>query len=108
MQALQKEILQRYKEIYPTDTLREISERTGIHFVRVYRLFNEYEMKLAEYEIFLNVINKQKLPPPQMHSLLDECLNELSKDSILRIKNQMLNLLSTKKLINNKNNIKFA
>lgn len=49
---LQQNVLTCYKEKFPDDTLKQISDKTGIQVTRVFRLFNGHEMKLSEYESF--------------------------------------------------------
>lgn len=57
--SLQANILKDYRALYPQDTLREISERTGIQLTRVFRLLNGSPMKLAEYELFYDLIESE-------------------------------------------------
>ena len=55
--SLQTNILKDYRSLFPQDTLREISNRTGIQLTRVFRLLNGSPMKLAEYESFYDIID---------------------------------------------------
>jgi hypothetical protein len=48
--SLQNKTIQRYRTIFPNDTLREISERTGIQITRIFRLLNGKTMKIVEFE----------------------------------------------------------
>ena len=57
--SLQHEVLERYLEVYRKPTLKFISENTGIQITRVFRLLNGSEMKLHEYQAFLNSLNEK-------------------------------------------------
>ena len=58
--SLQNNILKSYRTHYPQDTLREISQRTGIQLTRIFRLLNGSSMKLSEYELFHDLIENEK------------------------------------------------
>jgi hypothetical protein len=85
--SLQKNIIKKYRQLYPTDTLREVSARTGIQITRVFRLFNGKPMKVGELEAFQSVIDKKLGENPESHRLqriLEEAMfilttTELSK-----------------------------
>jgi len=72
---LQKKVIHRYKEIYPNDRLRDISNRTGIQLTRVYRLLNGKDMKVAELEIFNQVI-QENLKNNDQHERLIQALEK--------------------------------
>ncbi len=57
--TLQKRTLQRYRQLFPNETLRETSARTSIQITRVFRLFNGKTMKVVELEAFERIINKK-------------------------------------------------
>ncbi len=57
--SLQKKILQQYRVLYPHQSLRDISKKTGIQLTRVFRLFNGAPMKLNEYEVFYEFVHIQ-------------------------------------------------
>jgi len=54
--SLQTRTLHRYRQLFPNDTLKEVSARTGIQITRVFRLFNGKTMKVGELEAFEGVI----------------------------------------------------
>jgi len=56
--SLQKIVLEQFVKTYHQPTLREISSLTGIQITRVFRLMNGMTMKLDEYEIFRNLLDK--------------------------------------------------
>ncbi|MCT4643220.1 MAG: hypothetical protein N4A33_13095 [Bacteriovoracaceae bacterium] len=58
-QSLQTKIIEKYKLIYPNDTIKDISQKTGIQFTRVFRILNFAPMKLSEYEAFNHAIEKE-------------------------------------------------
>ncbi len=49
---LQSKTLHRYRQLFPNETLRQTSARTGIQITRVFRLFNGKNMKVGELEAF--------------------------------------------------------
>ncbi len=57
--TLQQKTLQRYRHLFPNETLRETSARTNIQITRVFRLFNGKTMKVLELEAFESIINKK-------------------------------------------------
>lgn len=57
--TLQQKTLQRYRQLFPNETLRETSARTSIQITRVFRLFNGKTMKVVELEAFESIINKK-------------------------------------------------
>lgn len=75
--TLQQKTINRYRQFFPNDTLRETSKRTGIQMTRVFRLFNGMNMKVKELEVFEQVIN-QKIAENPNYSLLIEAMEEAS------------------------------
>lgn len=64
---LQQKTLNRYRQIFPNESLRETSARTGIQVTRIYRLFQGKQMKVKELETFETIItNRLKESPLQM------------------------------------------
>ena len=59
---LQQTVIKKYIELFPDQTLRKISEQTGIQQTRVFRILNGQEMKLAEYEKFREAIVSKGIP----------------------------------------------
>jgi hypothetical protein len=85
---LQKKTLNRYRQIFPQDTLREVSQRTGIQITRVFRLFNGKMMKVEELEAFESAIQTQISEKPSYHSLsrsMHEALFHLPPQELNRI-----------------------
>jgi len=67
--SLQTNILKDYRALFPQDTLREISNRTGIQLTRVFRLLNGSPMKLAEYESFYDLIELENTKSENISAL---------------------------------------
>lgn len=57
MNTLEKEIIRRYRQVFPNDTLKMISEKTGIQITRVFRIMNGKPMKVRELELFESILN---------------------------------------------------
>ena len=96
--CLQDTTLKIYKEKFPNDKLREISEKTGIQITRVFRILNGSEMKLKEFEAFQNVL-KENLNQSEIIQLSKSCLQRLSvkrkKQIVAYMKNALrINALS--------------
>ena len=69
------------KQSYPEITLREVSSLTGLDQTRVHRIFKGHEMKLTEYQIFNNLIEKKSSnkSTTRLHALIDEALECLDE-----------------------------
>ena len=72
----QKNILTRYKEKYPKETLKQTQQKTGIHYTRVFRLYNGSEMKLKEYLCFQSQLLDQN--EQSIQKKLNKCIRNLS------------------------------
>lgn len=59
MNTLEKEVIRRYRQVFPKDTLKVISEKTGIQITRVFRIMNGKPMKVRELEVFERILNKE-------------------------------------------------
>lgn len=81
MHNLQETIIKRYHATYPSDTLKEISQKTGIQVTRVFRLFNGSEMKISEYEIFESVL-VENLKHQEFQNLTKNCFTTLSPNKL--------------------------
>lgn len=85
---LQKRTIERYRLLYPNDTLREVSERTGIQITRVFRLFSGKTMKVMELEAFEKVVNDKLKENPNHYRLtkvLEEAATVLTNEELGRI-----------------------
>ncbi len=74
---LENKIVERYRQLYPQETLKESSARTGIQITRIYRLFLGKPMKVHELEAFEKAINQGMNANPN-HSRLTYVLEEAS------------------------------
>lgn len=100
MKKLQDSILRQYKEIYPSDSLKEISKRTKIQITRVFRLFNGSEMKISEYESFYNSVSgKDK---SHLQELIHECETNLSHREIRKVQDYLSYNLKRARLIDHR------
>lgn len=86
--CLQQSILNRYRSANPTDTLKEISKKTGIQLTRVFRLMNGSEMKLKEYEAFEQALIQEQRGINTIDFL------EKSKNCLLTLPPKTLQLLN--------------
>lgn len=75
--GLESKIIERYRQLFPNETLKECSSRTGIQITRVYRLFLGKTMKVHELEAFEKAINDGMNSNPN-HSRLTYVLEEAS------------------------------
>ena len=86
--SLQKKTLQRYRQLFPCDTLREISARTGVQITRVFRLYNGKTMKVKELEAFENAINERISQIPSyshLSTVLEDAALVLTTDEFSKI-----------------------
>lgn len=95
---LQEKILQQYLHLHRHPTIKYIAENTRIQPTRVFRILKGHEMKLSEYEKFLESINKVlslntlKLPfnlSEELTSLLSECKSALPTSSLTELQEMM-------------------
>ena len=86
--TLQQKTLHRYRQLFPTKPLREISASTGIQITRVFRLFNGKIMKVGELEAFEKAINDKINENPHvgnLSNLIEEASVILTDDELKRI-----------------------
>lgn len=93
MSKLQDAIILSYKEKYPTDKLRHISEKTSIQITRVFRILNGSEMKISEYEAFENCLGDAEKHTDILDDL-KSILSEVSHD-----KKSFLKLMIQKEIL---------
>lgn len=98
--SLQEKIIYQYKQLYPNDTLREISFKTNIQITRVFRLLNGKKMRLEEYESFHSAIAKKDLVSKNNFAskIFRECLDSLPQNEIQEICDHVSRRLFIKKL----------
>lgn len=97
--SLQKTTLQRYRQIFPQDTLREVSARTGIQITRVFRLFSGKTMKVGELEAFQTAITNKISSSPgsaRFSSLVDEAIAVLCDEELKKLNDYMERKINTK------------
>ncbi len=102
--SLQQRTIQRYRQLFPQDTLRETSSRTNIQITRVFRLLNGKTMKVGELEAFEDVINQkltEKTGPHNIHMILEDALFLLTSEELKQVaqyierKNQLRRFIRT-------------
>lgn len=101
---LQQKTLARYRQLFPKDTLREISARTGIQITRVFRLFNGKTMKVGELEAFEAVIAKKlgsNTSFERLSDVIDSAATVLSSEELARITDYVHRKISIKTLSRN-------
>lgn len=85
--TLQNKIIDRYRLFFPQESLRQVSERTGIQITRVFRLFNGKPMKVGELEAFESAIHQKLAENPQfsrLNDIVEEASSLLTNDEIRR------------------------
>lgn len=83
--TLQKRTLERYRQFFPQDTLKEISFRTGIQITRVFRLFNGKTMKVIELEALEKAVNDKLRENPnydRLTSVMEKASAVLTNDEL--------------------------
>ena len=86
--TLQQKTLQRYRQLFPNETLRETSARTSIQITRVFRLFNGKKMKVAELEAFESILNQKQAENPsvcRLSHVVEEASTSLSNEELAKI-----------------------
>lgn len=85
--TLQNKIIDRYRLFFPQESLRQVSERTGIQITRVFRLFNGKPMKVGELEAFESAIHQKLAENPQfarLNGIVEEASSLLTNEEIRR------------------------
>jgi hypothetical protein len=98
--TLQSKTIQRYRLLFPQETLREISARTGIQITRVFRLFNGKPMKVGELEAFEKIINNKIAENPSFARLnyaVEEASTLLTNDELAKLANYLERKIVNKK-----------
>jgi hypothetical protein len=90
--SLQSKTIHRYRQLFPKDSLREVSERTGIQITRVYRLFGGKPMKVKELEAFETAVSLKLAEQPyytRMHEVLEKAAVILEANDLEKILNHI-------------------
>ena len=77
MGKMQEQILRQYKKLKGSQSLRKMSEDTGIDSTRIFRIVHGSEMRLGEYEIFRAKILAENKGVGDFHELLDNSVKNL-------------------------------
>ncbi|HXH29915.1 MAG TPA: hypothetical protein VNJ01_03815 [Bacteriovoracaceae bacterium] len=86
--SLQQKTIQRYRQFFPEDTLREISSRTGIQITRVFRLMNGKNMKVGELEAFERAVTVKTAENPNfahMSTVIESASAVLTNEELGKI-----------------------
>ena len=98
--SLQSKTIQRYRLLFPNETLKEISARTGIQITRVFRLFNGKPMKLREFEAIEKAITLKIADNPgivRLNYVVEEATSYLTSEEIGKIADHMERKVFNKK-----------
>ncbi len=98
--TLENKIIQRYRLHFPNETLREVSQKTGIQITRVFRLFNGKKMKVSELEAFEAVIQGKKFENQsfnRLNRIAEEASSLLTHDEMDKITDYIERKLTNKK-----------
>jgi transcriptional regulator of heat shock response len=110
MQALQNQIFEQYYQVYPNHTLREISELTGIHPTRVFRLINGMEMRLSEWDKINQAISKKsndRFVLSGLIRLFNQAIHELNLENLQQIFNDIEQMMDLHRLLKAQNPFPF-
>lgn len=97
--SLQNNILSRYRQFFPEETLKEVSTRTGIQITRVFRLFSGKTMKVKELEAFEAAISLKIAENPsyaRLTSLLERSAALLTNDELQKVADHLDRKLAAK------------
>ena len=98
--SLQNKTIQRYRQYFPQETLREISLRTGIQITRVFRLMNGKTMKVGELEAFEKAVMDKLAENPsfsRLESLLTEASTLMTNDELSKLAEMVERKITNKK-----------
>lgn len=97
--TLQQKTLQRYRQLFPNQPLREVSACTGIQITRVFRLFNGKVMKVGELEAFEKAINDKMAENPsygRLSTILEDASTIMTNDELAKLADYIARKVSTK------------
>jgi hypothetical protein len=98
--SLQNKTIQRYRLFFPQETLRQVSERTGIQITRVFRLFNGKNMKVGELEAFESAVNIKLAENPnfsRLSMIVEEASAILTNEEIGKLADYMERRVNNRK-----------
>ena len=98
--TLQNKTIQRYRQFFPEDTLKQVSSRTGIQITRVFRLFNGKAMKVGELEAFEKVMCEKLAENPNFGRLqyaVDEACSLLTNEELGKLADYLERRITNKK-----------
>ena len=82
MENSQSKILKKYMSSEKKMTLKKMSIETGIQMTRCFRILNGSEMKLDEYETIKKVLNQKIYNRGDVSDLFENCILNLSCESM--------------------------
>ena len=94
--TLQEKILKEYLRAYENPTMAAISIDTGIQNTRVFRILKGSTMKLNEYEIFKQRIDRKTIQRPsttRLQKMISEIQEKLSQKDISEIEGLLARIL---------------
>jgi len=97
--TLQEKTIQRYRQLFPNQPLREVSAKTGIQITRVFRLFNGKVMKVGELEAFERAINSKLAANPgfdRLSTVVEDASSLLTNDELSKIAEYIARKISAK------------
>lgn len=97
--TLQEKTLQRYRQLFPNQPLREVSARTGIQITRVFRLFNGKVMKVGELEAFEKAITEKLAENPgyeRLNTALESASSLMTHDELAKLADYIARKVSAK------------
>lgn len=97
--TLQEKTIQRYRQLFPNQPLREVSARTGIQITRVFRLFNGKVMKVKELEAFERVISDKLAENPsfgKLANIVEDASSQLTNHELSKIAEYIARKVSAK------------
>lgn len=97
--TLQQKTLQRYRQLFPNQPLREVSACTGIQITRVFRLFNGKIMKVGELEAFERAINTKLSENPsysKLTNVVEDASSLLTNEELAKLAEYIARKVSAK------------
>ncbi len=81
MHPLQQFILQEYWNLKGNPSLKYVAQETGIQLTRIHRLMNSHEMRISEFSIFKDLVEKKShLPTLTINVASKSSLAELAQE----------------------------
>lgn len=96
----QESLIEHFMDVFNKPTLREMSSITGIQLTRVFRLVNGSSMRLSEYMMIKEAIDRQTGSSSEINQLARQLQQQMDKSRVERLMKRIHREMAYEKLQN--------